>query len=156
VDLLHLDHDKSSGRTLCMWSFTIEFHNRWRISWHAKQLSAVQERFTLTENQRNYTNLNKDRLMYRILAYLGKHALILDHIFVSCEKNVEFCGTHLTLYLPSHARWAFVCNHNHRRCPLIELQNPIGKCAAKTPLLVNQKCIPSRTAPLAVFSWNNF
>ena len=55
---------------------------------------------SLTENQRNYTKLNKDRL----IAYLGKHALILDHVFVSCEKNVEFCGTHLTLYLPSHGR----------------------------------------------------
>jgi hypothetical protein len=124
-------------------------------SWQAKQLSAIQERIALTKNQRNYTNLNKDRLVYRILAYLGKHALILDHIFISCEKNVEFCGTHLTLYLPSHARWAFVCNQNHSRCPFIELQNPVGKCAAKTSLLVNQKCILSRTAPLAVFSWNN-
>ena len=152
MGLIHLDHYMSSGRMLCMWSFTFEFHNRRKISLQAKQLLAVQERFTLTENQRNYTKLNNNRLV----AYLGKHTLILDHIFVSCEKNIEFCGTHLTLYLPSHGRWAFVCNHNHRRCPLIELQNPIGECAAKTPLLVNLKCVLSRTAPLTFFSCNNF
>lgn len=100
MGLIHLDHYMSSGRMLCMWSFTFEFHNRRKISLQAKQLLAVQERFTLTENQRNYTKLNNNRLV----AYLGKHTLILDHIFVSCEKNIEFCGTHLTLYLPSHGR----------------------------------------------------
>jgi hypothetical protein len=72
--------------------------------------------------------------------YLGKHALILDHIFIGCEENVEFCGPHLTLYLPSHGRWALVCHNHHRRCPLIKLQNPVGQCAAKKHLVINEEC----------------
>ena len=58
---------------------------------------------------------------------LGENGLVLDDVLIGGEQNVEAGGLELGRQSAAHGRRPFVWDLDHRGCPLVKLQHPVGQ-----------------------------